>query len=139
METTITKNQIQKTQKFFKGLAIDIDFNYAFVSNEVATKDLLIDLKDLDHDDRFYHLEDILNENQMLVVEVTLYSRAISYLAENDPSLKESLEIAHEYGYTVSNIHSELLASLLATRELSDEWNELQDEINAFFAELLDI
>ena len=37
----------------------------------------------------------------------------MKYLSENDPSLSESIEIAQDMGYDLSNINSELLATIL--------------------------
>ena len=66
-------------------------------------------------------------------VEVIYYTTAMEYLMERDPSLRESLEIAHEYGYTADNINSELLASLLASKECREEFMSYEDEIIEFF------
>ena len=49
-------------------------------------------------------------------IEIIYYSEAIKYLQENDQSLMDSLEIAEELGYSVSDLSSEVLASLLAGR-----------------------
>jgi hypothetical protein len=71
--------------------------------------------------------EEVENKN-LLNVEIIYYASAIRYLAENDPSLNESLEIVNEYGYEIKNLNSELLASLLATRKNEDEFiNFLED------------
>jgi len=69
-------------------------------------------------------------------IEVIYYSNAIDFLAENDPSLHESLEIASEYGYQAYNLNSEILASLLASKLVRDEFYELESEINDFFEDL---
>ena len=66
-------------------------------------------------------------------VEVIYYTTAMEYLMERDPSLRESLEIAEEYGYTADNINSELLASLLASKECREEFMSYEDEITEFF------
>ena len=44
--------------------------------------------------------------------EIIYYNRAIKYLAENDSSLRESLSLANDLGYTVENLSSETLATI---------------------------
>lgn len=66
-------------------------------------------------------------------VEIICYARAMEYLMEHDNSLRESLGIASEYGFEVSGLSSEILASLLASRNAQDKFRELEDEINEFF------
>lgn len=83
----------------------------------------------------FYHIEDALSENGAFDVEIMYYQNAIEYLAENDPSLSTSLELAAELGYETRNLNSELLASLLASQESREQFNALQNKIDAFFAE----
>ena len=71
-------------------------------------------------------------------MEIIYYSNAIKFLQENDPSLKESLEIASEFGYSLENLNSEVLASLLASRQAEEEFYDLQSEIDDFFQDLCD-
>lgn len=68
-------------------------------------------------------------------IEVIYYSNAINYLKENDPSLRESLEIAEEFGYSPSNLNSELLATLLKQRLELETWYEEQSEVEDLFNE----
>lgn len=70
-------------------------------------------------------------------VDIIYYSNAIEYLSNNDASLNESLSIAAEYGYTPENLNSEILASLLASQNAREQFNELETEINDFFEELV--
>ena len=71
-------------------------------------------------------------------MEIIYYSNAIKFLQENDPSLKESLEIAEEYGFEIGSLNSEVLASLLASRQAEEEFYDLQSEIDDFFQDLCD-
>jgi hypothetical protein len=64
-------------------------------------------------------------------VEIIYYARAMDYLLENDPSLQYSLEIAHEYGYTTDKLNSELLASLLASQNERENFDEIRDDLEA--------
>jgi hypothetical protein len=77
-----------------------------------------------------------IDENNGFDVEIIYYRDAMEYLMERDTSLRESLEIAHEYGYTADNINSELLASLLASRECREEFMSYEDDITEFFNSL---
>jgi hypothetical protein len=77
-----------------------------------------------------------IDEKNGFDVEIIYYRDAMEYLMERDTSLRESLEIAHEYGYTADNINSELLASLLASRECREEFMSYEDEITEFFNSL---
>ena len=56
--------------------------------------------------------------------EVIYYSTAIKFLSENDASLQDSLNIANEMGFSLENINSELLATLLLQNMLLEELNE---------------
>lgn len=65
--------------------------------------------------------------------EVIYYHNAIKYLAENDPSLMESMVLAAEYGYTCDKVNSELLATLLLQQNLRSELEDLRSELEEYF------
>jgi len=44
--------------------------------------------------------------------EIIYYHKAIQYLAENDPSLVDSLQASNEMGCTLENLNSETLATI---------------------------
>ena len=72
-----------------------------------------------------------LQDNGFFDVEIIYYYKAIEYLKENDSSLWESLEIAKEYGYTLENINSELLASLHASNQrINKFWEDVEPKLN---------
>jgi len=98
----------------------------------------LIDIDNINFDDAFNSIYEMIDDNDGFNIEIIYYSNAIEYLSKNDPSLNESLEIASEYGYEVGNLNSEILASLLASKLARDEFYELKEEINDFFLELED-
>lgn len=77
----------------------------------------------------FYDLYDLLEEKEFFWVEIIYYHKAMEYLKENDSSLFESMSIASEYDYQVSDLNSELLASLLATQNHRESFEALRDEI----------
>jgi len=86
----------------------------------------------------FEEMFETIEDNRGFEVEIIYYASAMDYLRENDPSLSESMEIAEEYGYTPKKINSELLASLLASKNCRDEFEEYRSEIEDFFEELED-
>jgi hypothetical protein len=97
---------------------------------EIVEKNYLdIDIKYLyDENDDF----DELNEKVMEYIneqEIIYYHKAIKYLSEEDSSLRDSLEIALEFGIKTENLNSELLATLLFQQKLSEQWGEISDEI----------
>jgi hypothetical protein len=123
MSTTNTTTQTKNDRliSFLNTLGLDIDFNYHLKGEDPTNAD---------------ELEDILNDASAFDVDVTYHSNAIEYLREHDPSLLYSLELAHGLGYTTDNINSEILASLLATDNLRDDFTKLKGDIDNFFDEL---
>jgi hypothetical protein len=115
----------EKIEKFFREeiKMNEIDIMYHIDAEEVNSFDDVYEA--IDNDGGFN-------------VEVIYYTTAMEYLMERDPSLRESLEIADEYGFTPSNITSEVLASLLASRECREEFMRYEDEITEFFNDLDD-
>jgi hypothetical protein len=87
--------------------------------------------------DTFEALRDAIYDGNGFDVEIIHYTNAIEYLKENDPSLRDSVEIANDMGYTTDSINSELLASLLASRNARIDFDELEDDITDFLEELL--
>lgn len=67
-------------------------------------------------------IEEELQEYGFFDVEIIYYSKAMHYLMEHDNSLKESLNIAAELCYETQNLNSELLASLLASRNKKEDF-----------------
>jgi HAMP domain-containing protein len=107
-------------------LKVDIDLPY------------YVDLENVDFSDAFNDICQMVEDGNGFDCEVIYYSDAIEYLAENDPSLRESCELAAEMGYEAGNLNSELLASLLKSQNVRTEFQELEDEINTFFEDLQD-
>jgi intracellular sulfur oxidation DsrE/DsrF family protein len=96
----------------------------------------LVDIDNIDHANAFDSIRDMIEDNNGFDIDVIYYSNAIDYLSKNDPSLKKSLNIAAELCYEVQNLNSEILASLLASKLVREEFYELESEINDFFEEL---
>ena len=119
---------IEQIYDFLKELSDKVEVN-DYIHNYVDVEEL----QEMDGSDAWNYIYDNVKDSGNLDIEIIYYSNAIEYLKENDPSLKESLEIAHELGYMVDNLNSEILASLLATRKTEEEFMELQYEVEEFF------
>lgn len=74
-----------------------------------------------------------LLEERVREEEVIYYHKAMEYLAEHDPSLQFSLEMAKDFGCELENINSELLATLHTQDRLMSEIQEYRDEIEELF------
>lgn len=111
----------QKIANFLKALECEeIDLPYFADESQRSYEDLRNSIEDGDGFD----------------VEIIYYSKAMEYLANNDPSLSESLQIASEVGYTPDQLNSEILASLLASQNARSNFQSLESEIEDFFTEL---
>lgn len=123
----MNKKQIERFLEVVSEINKDYDFN-DYVIN-------YIDKEDLEDIEDFEELEDYINNlnnnnnNEITQEEIIYYDNAIEYLAKNDASLLDSLELAEELGYTIKNINSELLASLLKTQENEGEYNNFTEEL----------
>ena len=113
----------EKIEEFLSELETELDLDY------------IINAEDVNSYDDIY---DAIERDGGFDIEIIYYNRAIEYLSENDPSLQESMEIAHEVGFGVDNLNSEVLASLLASQNVRVEFDNLRDEIDEFFDELED-
>ena len=130
MKATAQQTRTEKIETFFAELDQQIELNDNIIN--------YVDIDAIDNDDAFTSIYEMIYENGGFDIEVIYYWKAIEYLQENDPSLMEALEIAAEYGYEVKNLNSEILASLLKSQNVRDEFLDFRDEINDFFQELED-
>lgn len=96
----------------------------------------LIDINNIDYDDAFNSIYEMIEDSGGFDIDIIYYSNAMEYLKKHDPSLRESLELAFGVGRGINDINSEILASLLASQKASEDFYELEDEINDFFLEL---
>jgi hypothetical protein len=122
---TLTQEQQTNIFNFLNGL-----------NTEVCITDY-VNIENIDFENPYNSIFETIQENSGFDIEIIYYSNAITYLQKNDPSLRESLEIASELGYTIKNINSELLASLLASQNAINDFLDLENEIENFFSELL--
>ena len=125
-----TVNTTAKIEAFLNSLDAKIEINDNLIN--------YVDIEDIDFSDAFNSIYNMVNDKGGFDIEIIYYSSAIKYLQENDPSLQESLEIAADLGYEVKNLNSEVLASLLKSQNVRDEFLYFRDEINEFFQELED-
>ena len=95
-----------------------------------------VDIDNIDTVSPFNSICEMIEDNNGFDIEIIYYYKAMEYLSNNDNSLRDSLEIADELGYNVSDLNSEILASLLASKLVREEFCELEGEITDFFEEL---
>ena len=113
-----------KIENFFKTLNTEINIiDY-------------VTLENINYIDSFYSIVEMIESNCGFDIEIIYYTNAIEYLQKNDPSLKDSIDLAIEYGHDLQNINSEVLASLLASCNAREQFNDLESEINEFFNNL---
>lgn len=101
-----------------------------FILDYLYIEDLIHKFNDENYDSN--DLYEDLQQEYAFDKEIVYYGNAIKYLFKNDPSLTESLGIAHEFGYEVDKLNSEILASLLASRKADESYWENQDMIDNF-------
>ena len=125
---TLNEENRQRVFNFLNSLNTEIDITNFVNCEDLETEDF--------SDNMFQKIVDIIEDNNGFEQEVMFYASAMDYLRENDPSLRESLELAHDLGFTADNLNNEILASILKTDIAREEFNQLEDEINTFFLEL---
>lgn len=112
-----TESQKQEIKEIFES------GNFTFLQNSIDL-DYILNSEFNDLEEFNETLTDYINE-----YEIIYYSVAIDFLRDNDTSLRESLEIAEEYGYSPKNLSSEILATLLFQKYAHNEAGELIEEI----------
>ena len=122
-----TEQAKQKAHEFLKSLTIDIDVAYHVELDEI----------DLTQPDEVYEaIREQLEEANAFDEEIIYYSRAMEFLTEHDNSLRRSLQIAEDMGFSPKDLSSETLASLLASEVNREVFSDLESEITDFFNEL---
>lgn len=81
-------------------------------------------------------LETITDNGIFNDIYIMYYTVALDFLRDNDPSLQDSLGLAHDLGFTAENLNSELLASLLAADIARNELSDKENAINEFVESL---
>ena len=117
--TTTTKEQIEN---YLKSIKIDnleiMDF---------------IDIDNIDMDSPFDSIYEMIADNNGFDIEIIYYFNAMEYLSKNDPTLRVSIGIASEYMEDFRGLNSELLASLLASQIVREDFYNERDSIETFF------
>jgi hypothetical protein len=112
-----TESQKQEIKEIFQ------NGNFTFLENSIDLNYILnSECNNLEEVNEL--LNDYINEH-----EIIYYSVAMEFLRDNDTSLKESLEIAEEFGYSPKNLSSEMLATLLFQKYAHEEGQKLIEEI----------
>jgi len=121
MKTSKTVNDKinSKLIDLFKENNIDIDISYHLGYSEELNS--------------FEELSEFLDNEGALNIEIIYYHKAINFLKENDPSLCDTFALVSEYGFSIDNLNSEVLASILASDILRTQFFELENEINEIF------
>jgi hypothetical protein len=86
--------------------------------------------------DSFGEVRDLIEAGDGFSIDIIYYSAALDYLRENDPSLRQSLELCEDLGYKPADLSSEILASVLACEIVRGEFNDLENEFTDLLEEL---
>lgn len=111
----MNEKQKELCARFYGDTDIDLDY--------IIEQD-----KPEDIDELMEELEQQVNEQECIY-----YNNAMEYLSENDPSLRTSLELAHDMGCTLDTLNSETLATLLKQENVRELLGEYREELEANF------
>lgn len=112
-----TENQKTEIKEIFE------NGNFTFLQDSIDL-DYILNSKFNDLEEFNELLNDYINEH-----EIMYYSVAMDFLKDNDDSLRESLEIAEDFGYSPKNLSFEILATLLFQKYAHNEAGELIQKI----------
>ena len=116
---TKQEKQIDDLIELFNYYLPEIDIDYFLNGYEIG--------EDINNSD---DLIEIIEDNNGFDIDIIYYSKAIKYLSEHDASLRSSIDIAIDMGYSLENINSELLASLHASQKVREDFHYITDEID---------
>lgn len=103
-------------------------FNDARYLNEYIDIDSVLNTEYYDEITSIDELHNSLCE-RINEIEIIYYSTAIEILKEEDQSLTECLNLAHELSFTLDNLNSEILATLLIRERCFDRLNDFINEV----------
>lgn len=129
-----TNELIRRTNEFLS--SVEVKDGYTIFDYITVNESTLLTIRE--SDTHFCYIREMLEDKNAFDTEIIYYSTAIAFLSENDPSLRDSLELASDIGYAPKDLSSEILATLLATDMCRNEFNSKEDEINEFFTELFE-
>ena len=101
--------------------SIDIDANYHLEDDDLTSAD---------------NIRDTLEDSNAFEVEIIYYTTAIEYLRKHDSSLRTSLGLAHEMGFSLDKLNSETLASILASENVKEDFSGIERELDELCEEL---
>lgn len=125
------EKKIEALRTFLNGLKIEhIDIcRYLYDDSEVESI--------ITNSNPFDKLLETITDNGIFNdIYIMYYTVALDFLRDNDPSLQDSLGLAHDLGFTAENLNSELLASLLAADIARNELSDKENAINEFVESL---
>lgn len=123
----LTEKKKQKIQDFFEQLEKENKLQFTFAN---------IDIEEIDFNNPFDSIQGLLQENGDFDINIIYHHAALDYLKQNDPSLQFSLKIAESMGFELKRLNSEILASLLASENAREEFDNLRNQIEEFFIKL---
>lgn len=129
-----TNELIRKANDFLS--SVELKDGYTIFDYITVDSDILLSIRE--SDTHFCYIREMLEDKNAFDTEIIFYSTAIAFLSENDPSLRESLELASDMGYETKDLSSEIFATLLATNMCRNEFENKEDEINEFFTNLFE-
>lgn len=91
-----------------------------------------VDIASIDDDD-FDSFEESVMQAIDEQSDIIYYSNAMKFLSEHDGSLRESVDVALEYGMELKDVNSETLASILNLKMNRDTWYGVRDEFEECF------
>ncbi len=120
----MNEKQIELLKKIIVEEEIGCDFN-DYVCNWIDDEDL----KSKEICELTEWFEELNDSEDITDKDIMYYSTAMKILSEDDPSLSLSTSIAAEQGIPTEDINSELLASLLASKECLEEYNDFIETV----------
>lgn len=104
--------------------------------------------KDLHHEITYYledqdyidlvneesNLSDILEDTDFFNVDIIGITKSNKII--NDIGFNSAIEIAKDYGYSINNIDSEALASIIESQKLRNEFNKINERITDYIDNL---
>lgn len=111
------KNYIEELQKILEGTYLLDELELSEIAEMIKDGTRIEDIQE--------YIEERINE-----IEVIYYDTALKILADEDPSLKTSLGLASDLGYSLDRLNSEILATLVLQDACRTELAENLDAIS---------
>lgn len=102
----------------------------------IMTGDMEDCLSEIGYDYDNFRLFDSDVERWISEQQIIYYRNAMEYLSKWDSSLTDSLSLADDAGYSLSDVNSELLATLHYQNDLMEQWSQVSDDVESLFDDL---